>query len=162
MQIKSDVIVLESDEIADALCLEITKHSIRHLVIGFSSTGIFSMYFKPLINVYENFYFICIKKTMLTLRDWFCRKNLSLTKAVRDQNISATISEKAPNFCSVYVVADGKLQNLRPSESEPTVISIHNTNGSPITITEPSLTSSSLTIGEFPNNLNKNIFFPAL
>ncbi|KAK9665431.1 hypothetical protein RND81_14G112100 [Saponaria officinalis] len=98
-KVKSDIIMLESDDIATALCLEVNKHSIRHLVVGASSTSIFSM------------------------------KSLSLAKMVGNQNISAAVSENAASFCSVYVVADGKLQNLRPSESEPTVISVHNTSG---------------------------------
>ncbi|KAL9237341.1 hypothetical protein vseg_011902 [Gypsophila vaccaria] len=116
-KIKSDIIMLESDDIAAALCADVTKHSIRHLVVGASSTSIFSM------------------------------KNLSLTKLINNQNISASLTETAPSFCSVYVVADGKLQNLRSSESEPTVISVHNTSGSSSTFPDSSSGSSSLTIG---------------
>ncbi|KAL9240479.1 hypothetical protein vseg_014693 [Gypsophila vaccaria] len=112
-KVESDIVVLESDDIATALSLEVAKHSIRHLVIGSSTSS-----------------------------SAFSWKNLSATKTV-DSSLSGIIPEKAPKFCSVYVVADGKLQNLRPSESKPSVISVHNTNGSSNTFTE----SSSPTLG---------------
>jgi len=44
MQVKSEIVLVESDDIAMAISLEIAKHSIRHLVIGFSSNSIFSRY----------------------------------------------------------------------------------------------------------------------
>ncbi|XP_074293664.1 U-box domain-containing protein 35-like [Silene latifolia] len=112
-KVKSDIVVLESDDIALTLCSDVNKNSIRHLVVGPSSTSIFS------------------RKTPRT----------------GDQSLSAVISENAPSFCSVYVVADGKLQYLRASESEPTVISVPNTNGSSSTLPDSTSGSSSLTIG---------------
>ncbi|KAK9724674.1 hypothetical protein RND81_05G091300 [Saponaria officinalis] len=113
-KVESDIEVLESDDIAKALCSEIAKNSIRHLVVGSSTSS-----------------------------SAFLWKTLSANKTV-ENNLSANISENAPRYCSVYVVADGKLQNLRPSESKPTVISVHNnTSGSSSSFTD----SSSPTLG---------------
>lgn len=36
----------------------------------------------------------------------------------RRQNISAKISESTPSFCTVYVISNGKLSSLRPSDIE--------------------------------------------
>ncbi|KAL2920749.1 U-box domain-containing protein 35 [Bienertia sinuspersici] len=96
LKIKSDILLLESDDIPMALSLEIARQSIRHLVIGLTYTGIFSM------------------------------KNLSL---IRGTDMSQAISEKAPSSCSVYVIgSDAKLQQLRPADSEPDVITLDDTN----------------------------------
>jgi len=63
-------------------------------------------------------------------------------------HLSTIISETAPSFCSVYVVADMKLQQIRPAESNPTEISIDGISGLSNTLIE-STPGSSLTIGEF-------------
>ncbi|XP_074284298.1 U-box domain-containing protein 35-like [Silene latifolia] len=120
-KIESEIVVIESDDVAMTLCLEIERHYIRHLVIGCSSTSA-----------------------------W---KYLSLTKMLTNQNLPAVISDNAPSFCSIYVVADGKLQTLRPSESKPTVISVHNTSDYSSDSFTDNSSSSSLTLGEFSNNI---------
>lgn len=75
----------------------------------------------------------------------FCRKNL--TQLVRGEDLSQVISENAPSFCSVYVVADGKLQQVRPADSEQNVIAMDESSNLSSTSTDSSSSSSSLTIG---------------
>ncbi|XP_021844222.1 U-box domain-containing protein 52 isoform X2 [Spinacia oleracea] len=113
-KVKADIIVLESDDVAMALSLYTTRQEIRHLVIGVSTNGIFSL------------------------------KNLSL---IRGDDLSQVISENAPTFCSVYVIGDGKLQQLRPADSEQNVITVDETSNLSTTSTDSSSSSSSLTIG---------------
>lgn len=83
---------------------------------------------------------------LLILGDHFfsCRKNLSL---IRGDDLSQVISENAPTFCSVYVIGDGKLQQLRPADSEQNVITVDETSNLSTTSTDSSSSSSSLTIG---------------
>ncbi|CAO2838760.1 unnamed protein product [Amaranthus hypochondriacus] len=119
-KIKADIVLLESDDVAMALSLETAKQAIRHLVIGVSNTGIFSM------------------------------KNL--TQLVRGEDLSQVISENAPSFCSVYVVADGKLQQVRPADSEQNVIAMDESSNLSSTSTDSSSSSSSLTIGRLLKN----------
>ncbi|XP_019103851.2 U-box domain-containing protein 35 isoform X2 [Beta vulgaris subsp. vulgaris] len=118
-KIKSDIVILESDDIAMAISLEVSRQSLRHLVIGVSSASIFSM------------------------------RSLSL---MRGDDLSQVISESAPSFCSVYVVGDGKLQQLRPADSEQNVISMEDTSNLSSTSTDSSSSSSSLTIGRLLKN----------
>lgn len=67
-----------------------------------------------------------------------------------NQNLSQVISETAPDFCSVYVICDGKLQQIRPADSEqPSVIAVDDTSGLSNISTDSSLSSSSLTLGEY-------------
>ncbi|XP_021726830.1 U-box domain-containing protein 35-like [Chenopodium quinoa] len=130
--VKSEIVVLESDDIAMALSLEITRKAIRHLVIGVTSTSIFSMSHS------EN--------------QFYCRKNLTL---IRGDDLSQVISENVPGFCSVYVIGDGKLQQIRPADSEQNVIHMDETSNLSSTSTsnlsgtstDSSSSSSSLTIG---------------
>lgn len=42
MQVAVDVVVIEADEIAEAIAAEIAKHSNTELVIGASASGMFS------------------------------------------------------------------------------------------------------------------------
>lgn len=71
---------------------------------------------------------------------------------MRGDDLSQVISESAPSFCSVYVVGDGKLQQLRPADSEQNVISMEDTSNLSSTSTDSSSSSSSLTIGDFADN----------
>ena len=44
MKVKSEIVMLESDDIAMAISLEVERLAIRHLVVGVSSSSLFSRY----------------------------------------------------------------------------------------------------------------------
>ncbi|KAJ8425470.1 hypothetical protein Cgig2_001059 [Carnegiea gigantea] len=80
-KVAAETVLIESDEIANGISMEIAKHGIKDLVIGASNNGMFA-------------------------------------RRIKGQLLSSIISGCAPSFCTVYVVSKGKLECLRPSDSE--------------------------------------------
>ncbi|KAL2920747.1 U-box domain-containing protein 35 [Bienertia sinuspersici] len=112
MQIQADIVLLESNDIATAISEEISRQSIRHLVIGGPSAGgIFSM--------------------------------KHAAEPTGDE-LGQVIAKSAPSFCTVYIIVDGKLQQLRPADSEQNVITMEDTHN--LSTSSADSSSGSLTI----------------
>ncbi|KAA8539769.1 hypothetical protein F0562_026461 [Nyssa sinensis] len=77
-KVQVEIVQIESDDVVSAISEEVAKCTINKLVIGASSSSIFS----------------------------------------RGRNLSSSISESTPKFCTVYAVSKGKLSSVRPSDSE--------------------------------------------
>ncbi|KAL2920436.1 U-box domain-containing protein 35 [Bienertia sinuspersici] len=76
-----ELVLIEAEDVANGISMEMSQHGIKELVIGASSNGLFA-------------------------------------RRVKGQLLSSVISDCAPPFCTVYVVSKGKLEALRPSNSE--------------------------------------------
>ncbi|XP_074284172.1 U-box domain-containing protein 35-like [Silene latifolia] len=108
-KVLAEVVLLESDEIWNAISMELAKGEIKDLVIGASSNSLFARKF-------------------------------------RGQSLSSLISESAPGFCTIYVVSKGKLEALRPSQTDQTkTASVEYDSSAPgSTFTSARFTNSSL------------------
>ncbi|XP_012858143.1 PREDICTED: U-box domain-containing protein 35-like [Erythranthe guttata] len=99
-KIQAEVVTIESDDVVNAIADEIAKSNIKKLVIGASSAGgVFSRYKNIIIRNLTN-------------------KHNSSYWMPRAQTLSPRISETCPGFCTVYVIAKGKLASIRPSDPD--------------------------------------------
>lgn len=57
-----DVLVIESDDVVNALAEEIAKHGINNLVIGASYHGLFSRYLLPMVYILSTISLLFIRK----------------------------------------------------------------------------------------------------
>ena len=49
MQVAAEIVLIESDEVANGISTEIAKHGIKDLVIGASNNGMFARYDQELV-----------------------------------------------------------------------------------------------------------------
>ncbi|KAD5961339.1 hypothetical protein E3N88_12812 [Mikania micrantha] len=103
-KVEVEIVQIESDDVADAIRHEIVKSNISKLVIGASSTGMFSRY-QILSRCFVFFVSVVVRIIDVSWR-------------FRGHNLSSRICESIPRFCTVYVVSKGKLLSLRASDTE--------------------------------------------
>ncbi|KAJ8772328.1 hypothetical protein K2173_027505 [Erythroxylum novogranatense] len=104
-KVQADIMIIESDNVAEAIAQVVSDHNINKLVIGDSSSGIFS----------------------------------------RKLKLSSKISVCSPSFCTIFAVSKGKLQSIRPSDSETNGNFRDDSSSVSSTATTSGLTSNSQT-----------------
>ena len=134
-----DAVVVESEDVPNAIADEVAKLAIKKLVIGAPSRGMFTRYFYALeiLNIFRPILaryipYALVNKAVLGA----CRK---------PKGLSPKISSCAPSFCTVYTISKGKLSSIRPSDTDTVGSSRDDNSDTRSIISDSSYASSSQT-----------------